>query len=240
MSFTFAAPPTRAALNGFVSRAPLGVATGGGILSLGGVPSDLKREKLEKWGDSFQPDGDLLFSASLFLAATSYGPGTLTTATDNRDLNGESYDILYVPPAAFMENASRIAWVRRQPVYNKLVSVRVQDGVDNTDLLLVAGLPCRLSPQDAGLDQSGDLGSVMTSSVVMECPVVTADSGVLGAGIAIWPPLKLITFAPKSCVVIDDPAAYGQSGPILTYRVAGPGQDPGGDGHHARYLLSLA
>ncbi len=239
-AFAFAGPWTRSPVDGTVSRAPLGTVTSGGILSLGGVVSDLKREKMMRWGSSFQPDGDLLFSLSVFAQNVAYTPGALTSVTDTSYGDGQVYDVVYVPPGAFVEDACGTAWLRRDPVYNKVVTVRVQDPVNSIDTVLLANMPCRLTPGASGLDPDDDLGNVSVSSLLLECPFIVAGAGTAGTGIVPWTAGNRFRLTSKRTVIVDDPSAYGLTGPVITYRVDSAGMDSGGDLHHVRHLVSLA
>jgi hypothetical protein len=83
------------------------------------------------------------------------------------------------------------------------------------------------------------MGTTLSSSVYMDCPIVLGDSSVLGQGVAPSPAGKRLSLTPKAAVVVDDPAAYGGVGPVRAYRVASVNLDPGGDGFICRYILSL-
>ncbi|MGI4787931.1 MAG: hypothetical protein ACRYFS_03670 [Janthinobacterium lividum] len=231
--FTFAGPYTRAAATAAVSRPVRGTARGSGFASFGSLPSDLKQEKVDKWGKSFMPDGYCEFSDSGWVSAAE----TLSAITDVR--SGEAWDVIYVLPAAFVEDRCRMALVRRTPVYNRLVTVRVQNQTDNTDALVASSFPCRLSPLASSLDQDDDLPSILTASYQMECPYVAAAAGDAGAGTVVIPGGFTVAFDPKSTVIIDDPSVYSAPGPVISYRVGSLPMDVGGDLHHIKLILNL-
>ena len=231
--FTFAGPWTRAAMNGYVLRSPLGTTNANGFASFATLPSDLKQELVEKWGRTFTPDGYVQFlDAGWTVPAES-----LTTITDTG--SGEAWDVIYVLPTAFVENRPRMALVRRTPVYNKVVSVRAEDPTANTNLLIAQNLPCRLTPIDSGLDQDPELPSLLTATYTLECPYVYAGTDVLGAGIASQPAGTRLAFNPKPCIVTDNPSVYGSAGPVVSFRIASLPTDPGGEFHHQRYIVNL-
>lgn len=233
LTLTYAGPPTRAPMNGFVARAPLGTATVKGFLDFGGVVSDLVREKVDKWGKGWLPDGYVLLPVATETA-------NLASLANNLP-GGETYDVLYALPPDFVQHRCLALCVRREPVYNRMVQVRVQEEMDDVDDLLLGNLPCRLTPLDGGLTED-DFGLTLAASLSLECPFVVEGDGILGAGVADGPGAagRRIYLTPKRTVVVDDPAAYGQTGPVLTYRVVSVNQDPGGDSHHCRYVVSRA
>jgi len=231
--FTFAASCTRSAMNGYVLRPPLGTSSANGFASFGTLPSDLKQEKVEKWGPSFLPDGYAEFLDTAWTTPAE----SLVSITDQR--SGEAWDVIYIVPAALVENRARIALVRRTPVCNRRVSVRAENRTDNTSLLVCAQLPCRLSPLESSLDQDPDLPGVLTGAFTMECPFITAGEGVTGAGIAAQAAGTRFAFDPKNSIVTDDPAVYGGAGPVMQYRIASVPVDVGGDEHHQKYMVTL-
>lgn len=240
LTFAFAGPWTRSAANGFVLRAPLGTLHARARLSLAGVTSDLKREKVQKWGESFTPDGDMEFSCSVLEGV--YAGQQIASVSDPSDPGGPViYDVLFVPPAAYGEDVYRTAWVRLQPVYNRLVQVTLQGAVDGGSQVLLANLPCRLTPDGSALDfQEAGLGGVATAGLRLECPYVLSGTDAPGPGVVAVPPGALVRMPPKQAIVTDDPAAYGMPGLPVRYRVDGPSQDAGGDGHHSVTMVSLA
>lgn len=231
--FTFAGNCIRSAMNGYVLRPPLGTSSANGFASFGTLPSDLKQERVEKWGPSFLPDGYVEFLDTVWATPAE----RLLSITDGR--SGEAWDVIYIVPTAFVENRARIALVRRTPVYNRLVSVHLENRTDNTKSLVVAQMPCRLSPLESSLDQDPDLPGVLTGAFTLECPFVLAGDGVLGAGISPQAAGTRFAFDPKSSIVTDDPSVYGGAGPTQQYRIASVPLDPGGDGHLQKYLVTL-